>query len=413
MFWIAAVVLALVGLVFVLFPLLRPLSRQKKVSRKEENLQAYQVEIDELKQTLEGGDLSQEEFHQLEKELQLRLLQDSESEEGDSGQYKKPTALVVVAAVLVMALSFGYYASHSNLKLLQLRDAMMNMFNSQQDMQHFLTLQEDYLQEYPDNLEGWFNLGRSYLEIGQASAAVQAFENALLVLERQQEVSDQDRSFIMSNLVQAQYFASQGELTDEQMRMLNQSLRFDPDNQMALALAGLIAYQQEDYATAIIRLRRLIETEQGPPEQGILNLIQGAEQALLAAGKEVPGGVSSQQSTGPVLAVSVSLSPELRDQITENAVLFILARATDGSPMPLAVKRLPASQLPMQITLSKDDAMGPMAGLEQGMNVQVVARISMSGVANPQRGDLEGFSESLVLDDGPSELNLIIDQVRN
>ncbi|MEO6688877.1 MAG: hypothetical protein ABIS07_03580, partial [Dokdonella sp.] len=71
------------------------------------------------------------------------------------------------------------------------------------------------------------------------------------------------------------------------------------------------------------------------------------------------------------------------------------ARAASGPPMPLAIQRLKASQLPITVTL--DDSMGMLPTMKLSMFPQVVigARVSKSGNAMPQSGDLQALSAPL------------------
>ena len=57
--------------------------------------------------------------------------------------------------------------------------------------------------------------------------------------------------------------------------------------------------------------------------------------------------------------------------------------------MPLAIARLTAAQLPARVTLTDTMGMVPGLDLSQFPNVVVGARISKSGNATPQRGDLQ------------------------
>ena len=79
--------------------------------------------------------------------------------------------------------------------------------------------------------------------------------------------------------------------------------------------------------------------------------------------------------------------------------------------MPLAVKRLRVADLPITVTLDDSLAMTPEMRLSSFPQVMVGARISASGQATPQSGDLEGEKGPL----NPAEtasLQLVIDRVR-
>ena len=102
---------------------------------------------------------------------------------------------------------------------------------------------------------------------------------------------------------------------------------------------------------------------------------------------------TSNESANPAkLTVQVRLDPKFAAQVDPSATLFVFARAASGPPMPLAIQRLKASQLPLTVTL--DDSMGMMPTMKLSMFPQVVvgARISKSGNALPSSGDLQALS---------------------
>jgi len=97
------------------------------------------------------------------------------------------------------------------------------------------------------------------------------------------------------------------------------------------------------------------------------------------------------------IEVQVKLAPELQDKIKPNDTLFIYAKATTGIPMPLAILRKPASELPITVTLDDSMAMMRDKNLSSVPEITVMARISSSGSARLQTGDLVGKVTPVVL----------------
>jgi cytochrome c-type biogenesis protein CcmH len=104
----------------------------------------------------------------------------------------------------------------------------------------------------------------------------------------------------------------------------------------------------------------------------------------------------------------VSLAPGL--ELRPGDTVFVFARAVGGPPMPLAVARFPATELPREVELSDAMAMAPGMTLSSFPQVSVIARVSRRGGVNAQPGDLEGGGEPLTLSGGEQNVRILIDR---
>ena len=105
----------------------------------------------------------------------------------------------------------------------------------------------------------------------------------------------------------------------------------------------------------------------------------------------------------------VSLSKKLATQAAPDDLVFIFARAVEGPPMPLAVKRVRVRDLPLEFALDDSMAMAPGMNLSAHPRVVVGARISKSGQPTAQPGDLQGFSAPVAND--ARNVTVVIDSV--
>jgi cytochrome c-type biogenesis protein CcmH len=103
------------------------------------------------------------------------------------------------------------------------------------------------------------------------------------------------------------------------------------------------------------------------------------------------------------------VAPEIAGRVKGGETLFIYARAENGPRMPLAIVRGSARDLPMKFTLDDTQAMTPQATLSGASAVRIEARLSASGNATPQGGDLVGTSA--VVKPGARDVAVLIDQV--
>ena len=75
--------------------------------------------------------------------------------------------------------------------------------------------------------------------------------------------------------------------------------------------------------------------------------------------------------------------------------------------MPLAIQRKKAGELPIKFALDDSMAMNPASNLSSAKQVIVGARISKSGNAMPQPGDLQGATKPV--SNNGKNLTVVID----
>ena len=150
-----------------------------------------------------------------------------------------------------------------------------------------------------------------------------------------------------------------------------------------------------------------------PPPSFTLEALAPA--APLAAPPVVPGQAREAGEAGveapAALRLALSLAPGL--SAAPDATVFVFAR-TPGTPMPLAVDRFPARELPREVVLDEGSAMIPGQGLRSVPALEVVARVTASGGVRAAPGDLEGRLGPLLTEDGNTfsgVKTLVIDQV--
>ncbi|TAL83914.1 MAG: hypothetical protein EPN74_12810 [Rhodanobacter sp.] len=198
------------------------------------------------------------------------------------------------------------------------------------------------------------------------------------------------------------------------LSLLKRAVLLQPDSQRGLWLLGIGNFQHGQYREAAATWRLL--QPQLEPGSKVAKAI--AEQIAIAdkrAAREPASAASSSSTPGPTaptasLQVHVSLAPALTSKLRAGDTLYVYARATQGAPMPLAVARMPASRLPVTVTLDDAMAMRPSMKLSSVRKVFVGARISHSGRPLAQPGDLEG-NAGIVSVDSKRPLDIRIDKV--
>ncbi|MGN6512458.1 MAG: c-type cytochrome biogenesis protein CcmI/CycH, partial [Lysobacteraceae bacterium] len=106
---------------------------------------------------------------------------------------------------------------------------------------------------------------------------------------------------------------------------------------------------------------------------------------------------AAASADAPALSVQVRLDPALAARVGRDATVFVIARLPGGPPMPVAVERHAASELPFTATLDDGDSPMPSGKLSAQREVEVLARVSRAGNAMPQAGDLESAPVRIAL----------------
>lgn len=246
-----------------------------------------------------------------------------------------------------------------------------------------ITQLEAELQRDPRQAEGWRLLGQAYQREGKAVQSRDAFAKAVALLP--------DNPDLLTEAAQARALAHETRLFDPQaVDLLTRAIAKDPAHQRARWFLGIAQRQAGDNAAAAATWEPLLALVDAATATSLRKEIDAARaDAGLPALVAAP--VAPADANAGSLAVQVSLDPEFaaRVRLRGDATVFIIARAPDGPPMPVAVEKHTVTELPFTATLDDGDSPMPTLKLSQLKEVVLVARLSESGVANKQDGDIE------------------------
>ncbi|MBM7059519.1 c-type cytochrome biogenesis protein CcmI [Pseudomonas sp. UL073] len=391
-FWLAAGLLLLVALAFLLIPVLRGRRVQREEDRTALNVALYEERLDELTGQHAAGVLTAEQLEGGRAEAARELLADTEGTEAARSS-RLGRAVPLVAALLVPVLALGLYLHWGASDKVELTREFSQMPRSIEDMTARL---EQTVKAQPDSAEAWYFLGRTYMAQQRAADAAKAFEHAALLSEHQPEV--------LGQWAQALYFAGERKFSPQIQALTDEALKKDAEEVTSLGLLGIAAFEDQRFKDAIGYWERLIAVL--PAEDPSRAAIQGGVERARARQQQV-GGVEpappqvaqpsppavAASTDGATLKVRVNLAASLKDKVQPGDSVFVFARASNGPPMPLAVKRMTVADLPAEVELSDADAMMPQLKLSAFPQVQLVARVSRSGKATD--GEWIGRSQPL------------------
>ena len=442
--FVALTLLMVVAVLGVLvWSLWRPPVLAAADAHEEANAQVYRDQSADLAREHALGHLNDAEYAQALEELKLRLRDD-----WVSGPVQAPTVVsdrprkTVLALCLMLpvcaVLLYGTWGSPMGLDPAALASSVPddgpNATVTPEKIAQMVGQLERRLQDEPNNVDVWVMLARLQRSQEKFPASEKSFAKALAL------TPDDDLAVERAEVV-AQLQG--GDFSGEPWAVINRILKAKPNQNNALLLAGSASFSEGRFAQAIQYWERVRASL--PPQSEDINALDSA----LAQARErlAPGRASDQissagrasdqslatdrasaqpsnsasasaqpaspasPSTPPSVAAAriagrVSLAPELAAQTSPSDTVFIYATPAQGGRMPLAIVRTTVAALPFDFVLDDSQAMGPQSKLSSASEVVLKARISKTGQAMAQPGEL-GVSVGPVKNPS-SQLSLVI-----
>lgn len=283
------------------------------------------------------------------------------------------------------------------------------------EMDQAIAALEQRLARQPDDLEGWMLLGRTYMSMGRFDAAARAYRRAASI--------DNTSPQVLADFGEALALSDPEGLQGEAGAIFERVLAASPGHPKALWYGGLNAYENANWKLADERLSLLLTLN--PPET-LIPLIEERVSAARAHSSgmplppaEMPPATPPAEMAPPVAAVpppaaevpaaeldlaplaateapaadgielEVSLDPALASRVPGPTPVFIIARNAAGGP-PLAVVRSSTAELPKAVRLTDANAMMEGVTILDQDELELVARVSLSGSPAQRPGDLYG-----------------------
>ncbi|MCP8689390.1 c-type cytochrome biogenesis protein CcmI [Marinobacterium sedimentorum] len=411
--WTGIALLTLCALGIVLLPLLRARRLQQQEvaeDRDRQNIDIYRERLSELEEEKALGNLAQPEFDELKLELERSLLQDVGDTEAALQVSKVSSMQVVTVSVMALLLvvsALGLYAKLGSAPRLELaleRQAGPDPFDGRTPtLEEALSRLEHELEVTPENVEGWYLLATTYMGAGRFDDGIAAFKQ---LLARLPEDAPQYTG-VMGQYAQALYFANGGKMNEQVREQVTATLQRNPGEITALGLLGIDAFEQQRYAEAIDFWSRALAQAEPSAAESLRAGISRAQQELRALGEPVPEVAGIEPAE---IRLAVRLAEGLGTALEPDQAVFIFARPVGGR-MPLAAVKLKVSDLPLEVVLDDTQAMTPQARLSGVDEVEVGARISLTGTPEPKTGDLFAILSPVSVRGQTQAIDLVIDQV--
>lgn len=419
-FWASVALLLGGAMLFVLPPLLRPAGTKRPQA--ESPLAAYRDQRAQLDAELAQGTLTKEQHAQALDELQARVVDEvGEVDERPAAQpSQQSTALIVAIALAIPAGALALYGVLGTPAALQGDAQVASAGNSphamsQEQMESMVQQLADKLKKNPGDGNGWHMLARSYVAFQRLPEAAEAYDKAYKLMPGDAN--------LLADYADVLAMVNGRSLEGRPEQLVKEALKVDPQHQKSLALIGTAAFNRGDFRGAADWWKKLLATlppgsdqaraVEGNIAQAESEAAKGATQQAArpaAAGSPPAATAAAPTAKGPgSVEGTVSVADQVKASLPAGATLYIYARPADGSRMPLAIKREAAGSFPLRFKLDDSMAMSPEARLSLQGEVLLVARISRTGNAMPQPGDLTGTLGPVKV--GARDLKLVINEV--
>ena len=391
------VISALLLLVLVLVLLLRPLffpAKQSATSRRQMNAAIYREELDKLEADRLAGAVDSHSYEQTHAEMRQRLFQDTD-EADDLAVLGSPKKTIIGICFFVAILSSGFYFYLGDAAQIAQKGAEQPM--TQESIEKMVGEFAAKMDKEPDNLKGWAMLARSYRILGRNTEAANAYARAGSFVDSDPQLLADYADVLAAN--------ANGSFAGKPQQLINKALAQDPNNLLALWLSGTAAFNAQNYKAAVQTWEKL--AKQLPAESNEARTITASIAEARSKGGLAPANtpvISKQGVSG-----QVEITPELKSKIKAGDVLMVIARKP-GERMPVAVLKTSVTAFPINFVLNDALAMSPNALISQMSEVSVEVRISKTGMAMPEPGDLISTPQTIKV--GTTNARLVIGQIR-
>jgi cytochrome c-type biogenesis protein CcmH len=424
-FWliVSAMTLCVLGL------LLRPLLKRPSAgtNEQEKTLPVYRQQFSELEQDRADGLLTDEQYRTARSELERRVLEETGTTEAPiavaGGLVNLRLVALSLAMIIPVASGVLYWTlgnpaamTHPTVSASSSQGGSGDDPQMADSLNQLIEQLRKKLEQNPNDAVGWGLLARSYMAMERYADAVPIFEKATKL--------DPNNASLLADYADALGVHQGRKLEGRPEALIQKALKLDPHNVKALMLSGTIAYNRKDFARAAKEWEDA-HAHLPPDDQESSDQLK----ASIAEAKRRLGGPSANMlvanppmeqakpakpaaSSGQSRAITgkVVLGPNLANKASLPETLFVFAKDVAGPPMPVSIVRASKKDLPFTFRL--DDSTSPMPSrkLSDIDTVVIVARLSKSGKAMPESGDLEGMSQPIK--PGTENITVVIDRER-
>ena len=397
--WASFALLTLIALLFIIVPFLK----KERVVTITHNANAqlisiYEQRLVELQADLDNQRIDSQNHNEAIIELKRRLLNELSPEKSLNSRGDNRIFALTGAAFLIALAGIFYAMTGSQQQISAWHDAMDNLADygqravmqkgeplSKNELQAFALALRTKLSQSGDDEVAWMLLGRVAIMLNEFDMAKQSFDKALSM--------NSDNMQALVSYSQVLLLEGSDENMTRAAGMLSKVLQAQPNNLDAISLLALIAFERKDWMQAKAAFEVLLASmDESDTRYAMISKRISEIDGQIAKQSELN---SHDQQVVQGIQVMVKIDEKLEEKQPSNGILFVFAKASEGSPMPLAVVKLTDYSFPITVELSDKNAMMAGLNLSSANEIVISARISNDDSVMPSTGELEGHSEVL------------------
>ncbi len=421
LFWILASLLVVATLGALTWPLLRAKARAHAPDADGAAIAVFRDQKRTLDNERDAGAITAVERDAALTELTRRVAEETGSTEVPNApsHTRRAWTLAIAFIVVIPIAALLLYQRLGNPGATVVASASAGHEITEQQIISMVEALALRLKQHPEDADGWVLLARSYQTLERFPEAADAYAHANALIK--------DDPNLLADYADALAMTQNRKLSGKPATLVDRALALEPTHKKALALAATAALEVRNFALSLEYWRRLANVLPAGSDEArqVADVIAEINAAQREGKTAAPGSVgqrsprpsepltaqapATSSPTAGAISGRVDIAPALTSKVALSDTVFIYARAAEGPRMPLAILRIPARELPKDFSLDDTMGMAPGVKLSAAPSVIVEARISKSGNAIPQPGDL--FGRSAPLKPGTAGLRITIDQI--
>jgi cytochrome c-type biogenesis protein CcmH len=402
LFWVVVIAMIVATLALILPALLKP-SRTLITDASAEKRAIFRQQFDEIAQDKTNGVLDAAQYELAKTELERRMLDEigaahlSQVSSTDTLPDRRLAWILLILLPIASVLIYSKIGSPASIGIPQTVQNTVENNAMTGNVDQLLGTLKSKLENNPEDGKGWALLAATYVELERYAEAVPAYEKAVNLTP--------DDPQLLADYADALAVLNNYNLAGKPEELANQALKLNPHNIKALLLAAAAATDRKDYKLAIPHWEQL--QKDLPADSNILPKVKSTLVEIYTLTGVKPAATSAKGAAANVaVSGTITITPALAGKLASTDTVFVFARAAQGSPMPLAIIRTTVKDLPYTYHLDDSNSLMPSNKLSQASEVVIVARVSKSGDAKPQAGDLQGTSTAVKPNGGKVDIEI-------